>query len=151
QRLAQQTRNAENQLLQAEKSRVLDWFYQSREWPETQFTHAWENVMLAQHHDCWIVPYNNLNGHTWYENVKLWTDKAMAESFDLMGNEYEATNDSVFTVRNLLPYDRKGIVISEKIYVAADTNRHLVNERDTPLPILSVPQADGETYRLAAL
>ena len=35
---------------------------------------AWRTLLLSQHHDCWIVPYNRLNKRgNWAENVTLWT------------------------------------------------------------------------------
>ena len=37
---------------------------------------AWRTLMLAQHHDSWIVPYNGLNKFgTWADQIKRWTDE----------------------------------------------------------------------------
>lgn len=40
---------------------------------------AWRTLMLAQHHDSWIVPYNGLNKQgTWADAIKRWTDSSNA-------------------------------------------------------------------------
>ncbi len=37
---------------------------------------AWRTLMLAQHHDSWIVPYNGLHRYgTWADAIKRWTDQ----------------------------------------------------------------------------
>jgi alpha-mannosidase len=37
-------------------------------------------VLLSQHHDCWIVPYNGRRGNTWADQVRRWTNVANAIS-----------------------------------------------------------------------
>ncbi len=73
QRLAQQVRAAENRVIMAEKLAALESFYTGAAWPEDRLDEAWRNLMLAQHHDCWIVPYNSRAGNTWADKVALWT------------------------------------------------------------------------------
>lgn len=35
---------------------------------------GWRTLMLAQHHDSWIVPYNGLNRQgTWAQHIRRWT------------------------------------------------------------------------------
>ena len=42
---------------------------------EADMDEAWRTLMLAQHHDSWIVPYNGLNRKgTWADQIKRWTD-----------------------------------------------------------------------------
>lgn len=74
QRIAQQVREAENCLIMAEKMASLDCLLNGKAWPAADFTGAWRTLMLAQHHDCWIVPYNGKPGDTWADKVTKWTN-----------------------------------------------------------------------------
>ncbi len=75
QKIAQEVRTSENKIVMAEKISVmahLDNGYRSN---QADMDEAWRTLMLAQHHDSWIVPYNKLNGKaTWAEEIKRWTD-----------------------------------------------------------------------------
>ncbi len=79
QRIAQQVRVSENNLVQAEKLAVMarvgnDYAYRPADMDE-----AWRTLMLAQHHDSWIVPYNGLHGKgTWADAIRRWTDNTNA-------------------------------------------------------------------------
>jgi alpha-mannosidase len=42
-------------------------------WPQAQLDEAWRTLLLSQHHDCWIVPYNRHEGLAWAEHVAHWT------------------------------------------------------------------------------
>ncbi len=80
QRIAQQSREAEHRLLVAEKLAAMA-FVDAGHPPETDaFDLAWRNVLLSQHHDCWIVPYNGRSGNTWADQVRRWTNLANAVS-----------------------------------------------------------------------
>lgn len=72
QRIAQQVRTSENKLATAEKIAALAAYNKFR-WPATDFDSAWKALLLAQHHDCWIVPYNGQPGDTWVDKVAAWT------------------------------------------------------------------------------
>ncbi len=74
QRIAQQVRNAENRLVIAEKLATLAAVEHQAPWPAASFDEAWRTLLLAQHHDCWIVPYNGRRGDTWADKVRRWTD-----------------------------------------------------------------------------
>jgi alpha-mannosidase len=74
QRIAQNVRNAENKILQSEKLSSMSSILTDAQYPEFEYDEAWQNLLLAQHHDCWIVPYNtNRYKKTWAEQVKEWT------------------------------------------------------------------------------
>lgn len=73
QRLAQQVRRAENRLVMAEKLATLAGAYGRVPWPGAQLDEAWRGLLLAQHHDCWIVPYIGSRGNTWADKVERWT------------------------------------------------------------------------------
>ena len=76
QQIAQRCRWAENTLLQSEKVLAIAHLANGHQWNQAVLDEAWRTLMLSQHHDCWIVPYNEgmavLNG-TWAQNVNRWT------------------------------------------------------------------------------
>ncbi len=75
QRVAQEVRQAENELVVAEKISAMAAIESGYRFPSAAFDKAWRTLMLAQHHDAWIVPYNNLSERgTWADYVKGWTD-----------------------------------------------------------------------------
>lgn len=73
QRIAQQVRAAENKLLQTEKLLAMAVWEGKLQWPQAAFDAAWRSLLLAEHHDCWIVPYNGAAGDTWADKVRQWT------------------------------------------------------------------------------
>jgi alpha-mannosidase len=80
QRIAQQSRKAEYHLLTAEKLSAMAFIETG--WPARTgaFDEGWKDVLLSQHHDCWIVPYNGRFGNTWADQVQRWTTAANAIS-----------------------------------------------------------------------
>ncbi|MDO5447435.1 MAG: glycoside hydrolase family 38 C-terminal domain-containing protein [Prevotellaceae bacterium] len=120
QQLALNVRRAENYLVNAEKCMVIENLMSPGKNVQlingettTQMNEAWRTLLLSEHHDCWIVPYNRLNIHgTWADNVALWT-KA---SIDIARNEVEKAlpesngNGYGWLFFNTLPYARKQIV-----------------------------------------
>ncbi|WP_343671076.1 glycoside hydrolase family 38 C-terminal domain-containing protein [Chitinophaga sp.] len=73
QRIAQQVRAAENKILQTEKLVAMAVWEGKMQWPQAAFDNAWRTLLLAEHHDCWIVPYNGQSGDTWADKVRNWT------------------------------------------------------------------------------
>jgi alpha-mannosidase len=73
QRIAQAVRHAENNIIQAEKLAAMSAIWKGTTWPENSFTDAWRTLLLSQHHDCWIVPYNGKKGDAWADRVVGWT------------------------------------------------------------------------------
>src|SRR5690242_13387767 len=74
QRIAQEVRRAENKITMAEKAAALAKLYANIPYPEKELDEAWRRLLLSEHHDCWIVPYNKHEGKTWAQHVKEWTD-----------------------------------------------------------------------------
>jgi alpha-mannosidase len=74
QKIAQRVRVAENKVLGAEKTAVITGLLSKKlNWPKSGFDSAWRTLLLSQHHDCWIVPYNGKQGDTWADKVVDWT------------------------------------------------------------------------------
>jgi len=80
QRIAQQSREAECRLLTAEKLAAMALVIAGRPPATDAFDQAWHSVLLSQHHDCWIVPYNGRLGSTWADQVRRWTNISNAVS-----------------------------------------------------------------------
>ena len=80
QKIAQQVRAAENRLVSAEKLASIAGLYSGYPWPDKDFDEGWRTLLLAQHHDCWIVPYNGRPGNTWADKVSAWTGTTLSLS-----------------------------------------------------------------------
>ncbi|HEV2478541.1 MAG TPA: glycoside hydrolase family 38 C-terminal domain-containing protein [Puia sp.] len=82
QQVARNVRRAENKLVAAEKLAAMAAVYKGVPWPGASFDEAWRTLLLSQHHDCWIVPYNVVRGttHTWAEWVERWTGNTIGRS-----------------------------------------------------------------------
>lgn len=109
QKLAQQTRASENNIVQAEKIAVIHKLDNGISYPSVVIDDAWRNLMLAQHHDCWIVPYNGKKGDTWADKVKVWTDRTnvISDSIKKSMSSYDFSNDvSYLKVYNTLGTER---------------------------------------------
>lgn len=78
QRIAQQVRATENKLLATEKFLGINQLISPKAWPQAALDTAWRTLLLSQHHDCWIVPYNGKKGDTWANKVVSWTNKSKA-------------------------------------------------------------------------
>jgi len=78
QRIARQVRASENTIVRAEKIAAFARVWQGTPWPEAAFEGAWRTLLLSQHHDCWIVPYNGKPGNTWADKVVTWTGNTNA-------------------------------------------------------------------------
>jgi alpha-mannosidase len=84
QQIAQQARSAENRIVMAEKLAAMAKVYAAMTWPKASLDEAWRTLLLSEHHDCWIVPYNLKDGSTWAEHVTNWTSKTRQTSDDLI-------------------------------------------------------------------
>lgn len=84
QRIAQKVRSAENRIVTAEKMAALAKVWEARAWPQADLDRAWPPLLLSQHHDCWIVPYNGRRGDTWADKVTTWTGTTKTISDDLI-------------------------------------------------------------------
>ena len=104
QKIAQQVRVSENNIVMAEKIAALNKVYRDIPWPQKSFDEAWRTLMLAQHHDCWIVPYNGKPSHTWADRVVDWTATTNHVSemiiTDAFGGDKAAANNRTVKIYN---------------------------------------------------
>lgn len=117
QRIARQVRAAENKIVSAEKMAAIAGVYKHQEWPQASFDEAWRTLLLSQHHDCWIVPYNGRPGNTWADKVVSWTSNTNSRSDSIIRaavNSFsggaETGQQSLVRVFNTLPVGRRQVV-----------------------------------------
>lgn len=109
QRIGRQVRQAENLLVQAEKLCALTG-YRAK---QSLVDEAWRTLMLAQHHDSWIVPYNNLKSYgTWADAIRLWTDGTIATARQMMDDAIgpKGSTGSYVTFYNTTAHERQEVV-----------------------------------------
>ncbi len=145
QRLAQQVRVAENKIVMAEKLAAMSSVFHPMSWPKKELNEAWRTLLLAQHHDCWIVPYNGKKGDTWADKVVTWTGNANHTSDSVMQLAVQnlaqpETSDNVqyINVFNTLLVKRK-----ETVSVALpdgwnDTDITVLDQKNQPVPSQAV-------------
>ena len=150
QKLAQEIRLSENKIVMAEKIASFGSIFNSVTYPQTQFDQAWRNLMLSQHHDCWIVPYNNRPGGNWATNVTEWTAKTnqIADSAigQVLDNHPEAPSDTQYiTVFNILGNRRSDI--AEISLSDSSANYQVLDMQNQPVTSQTVKNKDG-SYKL---
>lgn len=85
QRIARQVRTSENKLVTAEKLSAMAHLGNSYRYRQADLDEGWRTLMLAQHHDSWIVPYNGLhNQGTWADAIRRWTDNSNQKADDIV-------------------------------------------------------------------
>lgn len=112
--LAQEVRGAENKIVQAEKMAAFASLVKNTPWPERLVDEGWIKLLLSQHHDCWIVPYNNLQGgRTWADHVTEWTGVTRQNSQVVIDRALKALNgksgQNAVRLFNTLAVDRDEI------------------------------------------
>ena len=112
--LAQEVRGAENTIVQAEKMAAFASLAANTPWPKALLDEGWIKLLLSQHHDCWIVPYNNLQGgRTWADHVTEWTGVTQKNSQVVIDRSLSALNkksgQNAVRLFNTLAVDRHEI------------------------------------------
>lgn len=112
QQLAQRVRAAENKIIQSQKLASMTKIYSRVNYPQADFDAAWRTLLLSQHHDCWIVPYNGKPGDTWADKAKNWTDFTNNKSDSISTTSTALLKDKgdFITVYNTLGIARTGVV-----------------------------------------
>lgn len=110
QKLAQEIRTTENKLVQTEKLLAIQRFSTGKEWPQDSLDEAWRGLLMSQHHDCWIVPYNHMGstGKTWTENVGIYTSRSNRLCDSLVATA--AVSDKQLSVYNSTGMPRSELV-----------------------------------------
>jgi alpha-mannosidase len=117
QRIAQEVRVSENKLISAEKLAAIIKIYNGTTYPQSDFDAAWRPLMLSQHHDCWIVPYNGRPGNTWADKVVTWTNTTnrIADSIVNLDVSQPESNKQLNSIKFIRIYNTLGIKRSEQV------------------------------------
>lgn len=166
QRIAQQVRAAEDKIVATEKLAAMAAVQSGFVWPQAAFDRAWENLLLAQHHDCWIVPYNGSRGDTWADKVRNWTsaagqicDSISAEALKLLTQSNSGMDQRDITVFNTSAFNRHELVlvpVKEKITaVQSDQGwmpvQYITNDESGEKELLfkaKAPSTGSQSYKL---
>ncbi|MEN6454029.1 MAG: glycoside hydrolase family 38 C-terminal domain-containing protein [Prolixibacteraceae bacterium] len=145
QKIAQQVRASENRLIVAEKMASLDYLLNGKAWPAADFAEAWRNLMLAQHHDCWIVPYNGKPGDTWADKVGRWTTTANRIAREKIDGTFSTEN--VAESGSIRVFNTSGAGRTSLVAIAVpDTNTDpaVFTMKGKALPVQLVTGPDGK-------
>ncbi|MDR0843784.1 MAG: glycoside hydrolase, partial [Tannerella sp.] len=151
QRLAQEIRVAENKVIVAEKMAALSNMYRGNTWFSESIDEAWENLLRAQHHDAWIVPYNrNLleRTHTWAEWVTVWTNLTNTNSNNIIEQSMRMlTNagETAIVVYNTLAFQRDEQVDVKIPTIWKRRALSIVTSDDKQIPS-QMTEKDGNLY-----
>ncbi|MEQ9440851.1 MAG: glycoside hydrolase family 38 C-terminal domain-containing protein [Cyclobacteriaceae bacterium] len=160
QKLAQQVRVAENKVIMAEKMAALSSFYQPMPWPKKSFDEAWRTLLLAQHHDCWIVPYNGRKNDTWADKVVAWTgttnqtsDSIMQVAAQNLASEQPPTGDRQYIqVFNTLLANRNEMASVALPDGWDDTEVIVTDQKNQPVvsQVINLPNEDKKELLFSA-
>ena len=84
-------------------------------WESWKFKEAWRGLLLSQHHDCWIVPYNGQKGESWADKVCDWTSVSKHYGNEIINCSARSFGDNIIAsdgvlVFNTLGYPRKEVI-----------------------------------------
>ena len=115
QKIAQQVRTSENKIVMAEKMSVMAHLANDYACKQADLDEAWRTLMLAQHHDSWIVPYNRLDKcGTWADAIKRWTDSSNSLADKIVEASMQSFNKNEVIVDSQKGYIRIFNTLGEK-------------------------------------
>lgn len=106
QRLAREVRRAEIEILKAEKCAALAWLITGIDWPEKSLRDAWKALLLAQHHDAWIVGASLTSmgeDQTWYQKGEEWSRCSIQLSKEIQSKNLDGLVRSLVLEQNFSP------------------------------------------------
>jgi len=135
QRIARSVRRSENNMMQTEKIAAMAYVERGFRPDRAAVDEAWRTLMLSQHHDSWIVPYNRLNDRgTWADNIRLWTattDSLAREVLDAALGSLCHDADSIGR-RGVTLFNTLGMARTEIVDVCLPSGRRLTFEASVP-------------------
>ena len=147
QHVAQAVRSAENEIVRAEKLAAMAKCFAAAPWPESALEEAWRALLLAEHHDCWIVPYNVKDGSTWAKHIALWTDgtkqaseEVIQQSTAVLSRSHEEPQRNV-RVFNTLGTQERAVASVTLPADWGDAPVRILDDNGVPLPSQIVVQA----------
>lgn len=150
QKIAQEVRVAENKVVMAEKVAAMANIDNNHYPNQEKIDDAWRTLMMAQHHDSWIVPYNGLyKNRTWAQEITLWTNNTNELSNQVIEgatnsyNSGKANSKGYIRVYNTLAVKRSEVV---KVSLASSAAEHefvVYNSKNKPLTSYSEQIGDS--------
>ena len=149
QKLAQEVRCSENKIVMAEKINAMACILTGKSAEQADFDEAWRTLMLSQHHDCWIVPYNRLRkSETWAQFVTQWTattntlsDKIVLNATAALFPKSSNAKDEIsIVVFNTLGFQRNELIKAE---ITSDLNEKevvLVDSKGKKIPFIATKE-----------
>ncbi|GAC1309954.1 MAG: glycoside hydrolase family 38 C-terminal domain-containing protein [Mucilaginibacter sp.] len=125
QQIAQKVRLSENKLVATEKLAAIAKIYAAAVWPQAALDSAWRTLLLSQHHDCWIVPYNGKPGNTWADKVTGWTSHTNRICDSIIKRAGATLNQSGISGNFITVYNTTGVNRDEVISVKLPVTRNL--------------------------
>jgi alpha-mannosidase len=116
QRIAQEVRHSENLIVQAEKIAAMQFINSRQPAGQADFDEAWRCLMLAQHHDSWIVPYNHFKiKGSWANAIKYWTGRSDSLSMVQINRAlpWNGPDTSSLTIYNTTGHARHEVVFTQ--------------------------------------
>ena len=148
QRLAQAVRTAENKIVMAEKADAIHFLTTGKTADPARINEAWRTLLLAQHHDSWIVPYNRLTPlHTWADEIlAVWTPTTDRIASDIIRESLSKTGNAapIIRVTNTTASARREAVNAELPVEYAQKPFRLTGTDGKELPIYVTEKA-GKT------
>ncbi|NCD69740.1 glycoside hydrolase family 38 C-terminal domain-containing protein [Mucilaginibacter agri] len=127
QQIAQKVRVSENKLVSTEKLAAIAKLYGNANWPQAALDSAWRTLLLSQHHDCWIVPYNGKPGDTWADKVTGWTTHTNNICDSIISAAGHALNRASDKGEFITVYNTTGVNRNENVAVDLPGNYSAVN------------------------
>jgi alpha-mannosidase len=156
QKIAQEVRAAENKLVSAEKLAAMAKVYKGADYPSVAIDSAWRTLLLSQHHDCWIVPYNGKPGRTWADKVLLWTNLT-----DSRSDSINKVSEGSFTgptaagtqlyvrVYNTLAAERAGTVTVDMPLSLKGKAIKVIDDKGQEAPSQLITDSSGSAVKIA--
>ncbi|MCX2574110.1 glycoside hydrolase family 38 C-terminal domain-containing protein [Pedobacter sandarakinus] len=151
QQMAQQTRLAENKLVMDEKIFAIETAHNKGAFTSGNFDKAWENLLLAEHHDSWIVPYNIVNKEkkwNWAQQVNFWASESgrIADSISYVSRARNENRSTTIKIYNTVGQRRQELV---RYKVASSIkNPTIINDKGARVNT-QVSNADGSLLFIA--
>ncbi|MFD2873086.1 glycoside hydrolase family 38 C-terminal domain-containing protein [Mucilaginibacter ximonensis] len=147
QRIAQQVRVSENNLVKAEKLAAMAAVYKDFVWPKAALDEGWTRLLLSQHHDCWIVPYNVGQGNTWADKVVKWTGISNHNADSIISAATALLSGGSGSGRYIRVFNTLGVQRNEMVTlnlpVGLGTNLSVYNNKEHEVPSQLVSNGSG--------
>ncbi|RIX59653.1 hypothetical protein D3P08_05830 [Paenibacillus nanensis] len=148
QRMARQVRAAESKMVQAEKMAAMALVLSGRPYPEAELVRAWDELMLAQHHDAWICATTREHREkwSWLGGAQTWLAEANADNVIL---------ESAAAMQTAKPIaGEEGVSLGIRVYNTSGVSRKEIVTLDIPvtqnLEELAILNREGRSMPMQA-